>query len=80
MLLLRTISILQTHYVCSIFCKTIYEEWWNYMKRVIVINGPNLNMLGKREPGVYGTETLAKIESKIFKKAEELNIIVEFFQ
>lgn len=50
------------------------------MKRFLVINGVNLNMLGIREPGIYGTNTLAGLEKKISKKAEELGCEVEFFQ
>lgn len=50
------------------------------MKNVIIINGPNLNMLGKREPEVYGHETLYDIENKITKKADELSLNVDFFQ
>lgn len=50
------------------------------MKRFLVINGVNLNMLGIREPGIYGTNTLAGLEKQISKKAEELGCEVEFFQ
>ena len=48
--------------------------------KILVMNGPNLNLLGKREPGVYGTETLASIEGEIAVLAEKLGIEVEFFQ
>jgi len=48
--------------------------------KVMVINGPNMNLLGKREPAIYGTETLQDLEKYIEKEARELNIEVEFFQ
>ncbi len=48
--------------------------------RVLVLNGPNLNLLGTREPDVYGQETLADIEAKTAKRAEGLGLSVEFRQ
>ena len=49
-------------------------------KRILVLNGPNLNMLGIREPGVYGTETLASIEARLKEVAQPLDLELTFFQ
>ena len=48
--------------------------------RILVINGPNLNLLGTREPGVYGVETLADIERRIRERALQLGCDVELRQ
>ena len=50
------------------------------MKSIIVLNGPNLNLLGNREPEIYGADTLADIEKLCMRKAVSLNIQVSFFQ
>ena len=50
------------------------------MKNILIINGPNLNMLGVREPGIYGSETLETLYKKIENKAKALNVAVEFYQ
>lgn len=47
---------------------------------ILVINGPNLNLLGIREPGVYGSDSLQEIQSEIIAETKALNIDVEFYQ
>jgi 3-dehydroquinate dehydratase-2 len=49
-------------------------------KTIFVLNGPNLNMLGKREPGIYGGKTLKDIENDCVKTGLELGFTVECFQ
>ena len=48
--------------------------------KVLFLNGPNLNLLGKREPGIYGNATLADIEAQIRSRASALKVGVEFRQ
>lgn len=49
-------------------------------KRISVIHGPNLNLLGSREPEHYGKLTLDDINASLKNRAKELNIDIEFFQ
>ena len=48
--------------------------------KIIVLNGPNLNRLGKRQPDVYGSTTLADVERMIASRAAEHGVEVECFQ
>ena len=50
------------------------------MKKVLVIHGPNLNLVGIREPDHYGTEGIADINAEILVHAEELGLDCEIFQ
>lgn len=50
------------------------------MKTILILNGPNLNLLGTREPGVYGATTLADIEASLSDLAKELGVECQFFQ
>ena len=49
-------------------------------KPIYVLNGPNLNLLGSREPEVYGRETLADVQARCERKAASLGLSVEFRQ
>jgi len=48
--------------------------------KILVLNGPNLNLLGTREPEVYGAETLADIEAAMRAKAERAGLAIDFRQ
>jgi 3-dehydroquinate dehydratase-2 len=50
------------------------------MKKILVINGPNLNMLGIREPGTYGSQSLSAIEQNVRNTAKAIGVEIEFFQ
>ncbi|MCP4566388.1 MAG: type II 3-dehydroquinate dehydratase [FCB group bacterium] len=50
------------------------------MKTILVINGPNLNLLGRREPDVYGRTTLPEIEAMMKEKGQKLGLEIKSFQ
>jgi 3-dehydroquinate dehydratase-2 len=50
------------------------------MKKILLVNGPNLNLLGTREPGVYGAATLAEIERRLAAEARARGAALEAFQ
>ena len=50
------------------------------MKKVLILNGPNLNLLGKREPGVYGRYSYEAVCGRIAARARELGMEPSFFQ
>ena len=50
------------------------------MTRILVLNGPNLNFLGRRNPGIYGSKTLDEVNQEISRKAQSLGVEVDFFQ
>lgn len=52
----------------------------NISRPILVLNGPNLNLLGKREPHIYGHETLADVEADCRRTGEALGLVVDFRQ
>lgn len=48
--------------------------------RILILNGPNLNLLGTREPGMYGPQTLAEIEQACVARAKALGLVLQFRQ
>lgn len=47
---------------------------------VLVLHGPNLNLLGRREPEIYGSDTLDDINARLTAQAQDLGVVIEFFQ
>jgi 3-dehydroquinate dehydratase-2 len=50
------------------------------MVKILVVNGPNLNLLGEREPGVYGNSTLEEINAGLAEAAAQMDVELEFYQ
>ena len=50
------------------------------MSKILVINGPNLNFLGKRNPDIYGSDTLTDVEKKVREAVSEIDVDLVFFQ
>ncbi|MGB0416188.1 MAG: type II 3-dehydroquinate dehydratase [Coraliomargarita sp.] len=50
------------------------------MKRIVIINGPNLDRLGLREPDIYGDQTLTDLENLMTEEAARLGVEVQFYQ
>ena len=67
------------------FLLCVFEPLWQIglearMKKILIINGPNLNLLGEREPEIYGFLTLEDITNKIKEYIKNKDIEVKFFQ
>jgi 3-dehydroquinate dehydratase-2 len=56
----------------------VFGEW--SILKILVLNGPNLNLLGRREPEIYGRLTLEQIRERTCDLARELNVEMDFFQ
>ena len=48
--------------------------------KILVVNGPNLNALGRRDPAHYGAESLERVEARLVERARELGVEIELFQ
>jgi 3-dehydroquinate dehydratase-2 len=62
------------------FCFSICPLRGKQMKKILVVNGANINMLGTREPEIYGKLTLPQIEKELNLLAKELKVEIDFFQ
>lgn len=64
---------------CCVKLKIYVRRWYEIMK-ILVLNGPNLNLLGTREPEVYGKQTLADILQTLVAEAEASGVTLETLQ
>ena len=62
------------------FLDSIYKEKTLLMMNILLINGPNLNLLGTREPEIYGNKKLIDIEKDLTEVSLEKSVNLEFFQ
>ena len=76
-------SISKKYFLCNdseIISLMVFSRQMTAKFKVLVLNGPNLNMLGKREPEIYGNSTLEDINKEIQKYASQHDIEINFFQ
>jgi 3-dehydroquinate dehydratase-2 len=59
---------------------TAYQRYMAKKKKILILNGPNLNLLGKRQPEIYGSVTLDEIGREIRSLAKQLSVAVEIRQ
>lgn len=50
------------------------------MKKILVLHGPNLNLLGRREPQIYGSQTLVDINGLLLERAQQAGLVIDFKQ
>ena len=50
------------------------------MKKILIVNGPNLNLLGQREDNIYGKDTIIQIENACIEKCKEMKLELDFYQ
>ena len=67
-------------YTCEILTYSRYSSGYNSMKKILLLNGPNLNLLGTREPDKYGNKTLADIESSLSAYVSEKDAKLSCYQ
>lgn len=65
-------------HIYFLYYRTFY--WGVYVKKILLLNGPNLNLLGKREPGIYGEKTLKDIEENVILLGQTLGFEVNCYQ
>ena len=59
---------------------SLNARWGRFVAKILVLHGPNLNLLGKREPGIYGRTTLPEIDQRLATQAQAAGHALEAFQ